>query len=80
MYNYQDSTSSVGAGLFFTSVVVLGSFISLNLVLAQIMYSFLEEDEKAKQRLALKTTYKKAILSRLDEKDKGKILNPSSVE
>ena len=50
MYNYQDSTSSVGAGLFFTSVVVLGSFISLNLVLAQIMYSFLEEDEKAKQR------------------------------
>ena len=48
MYNYQDATNSVGAACFFTFVVVLGSFITMNLVLAQIIHSFLQEDEKAK--------------------------------
>lgn len=48
MYNYQDATSGLGSAMFFTCVVILGSFISMNLVLAQMMYSFLQEDEKVK--------------------------------
>ena len=44
MYNYQDSVNSVTASVFFVSVVIIGSFISLNLVIAQIMHSFNEQD------------------------------------
>ena len=61
MYNYQDSSSEIGAALFFTFVVVLGSFISMNLVLAQIIHSFLDEDEKVKQSRELEKSYKQAI-------------------
>lgn len=69
MYIYQDSTSSVGAALFFIFVVVLGSFISMNLVLAQIMHSFLEEDEKVKQQARNEERYKKIIVDMFkDEK------------
>ena len=43
LYNYMDSSGSFTAIIFFILVVILGSFISLNLVLAQIMHSFIEE-------------------------------------
>ena len=48
MYNYMDATSAAGTAIFFILVVVLGSFIAMNLVLAQIMFSFLEEDMKTR--------------------------------
>ena len=48
MYNYMDATSAAGSAIFFILVVVLGSFIAMNLVLAQIMFSFLEEDMKTR--------------------------------
>ena len=48
MYNYMDATSAAGSAIFFILVVVLGSFIAMNLVLAQIMFSFIEEDEKTR--------------------------------
>ena len=44
MYNFMDATSAVGSAIFFILVVVLGNFIAMNLVLAQIMFSFVEED------------------------------------
>ena len=53
MYIYQDSTSSTGAAIFFIFVVLLGSFIAMNLVLAEIMHSFLNEDENIKNELAI---------------------------
>ena len=34
LYNFQDTTNSLGAAIFFALVVVIGSFVSLNLVLA----------------------------------------------
>ena len=49
MYNYQDSTNSVGAAFFFIFVVVFGSFIAMNLVLAHIMHSFIQEDDRQKK-------------------------------
>ena len=49
---------------------MLGSFIAMNLVLAQIMHSFLEEDEKVKQQMAFKERYEKVVVNMLAEKDK----------
>ena len=40
MYNYMDSSSHMTSIVFFVFVVILGNFLLLNLVLAQIMESF----------------------------------------
>ena len=40
MYNLTDADSSLFAGLYFTLLVVFGSFFLLNLILAVIMDSF----------------------------------------
>ena len=42
MYNYMDTSNSFMAACFFIMVVIFGAFVSLNLVLAQIMHSFLK--------------------------------------
>ena len=49
MYNYQDAVSYVTSSLFFLMVVILGAFVTVNLVLASIMHSFLEQENKQKQ-------------------------------
>ena len=50
MYNYQDTVSYITASVFFVFVILVGSFTTLNLVLAQIMNSFLKQEEKRKER------------------------------
>lgn len=52
MYNYQDTYSYATSSIFFCLVIIIGAFISLNLVLAMIMHSYLrtlEMDEQRKQ-------------------------------
>ena len=41
MYNYQDTVSYVTSSIFFVCVVILGAFVTVNLVLASIMNQFL---------------------------------------
>ena len=41
MYNYQDTVSYVSSAIFFVCVVILGAFVTVNLVLASIMNQFL---------------------------------------
>ena len=50
MYNYQDAVSYITSSLFFVMVVILGAFVTINLVLASIMHSFLEQENKQKQQ------------------------------
>ena len=40
MYNYSDSSGSTTSVIFFVFIVVLGSFFTMNLVLATIMDQF----------------------------------------
>ena len=49
MYTFMDSTG-VSASLFFTLVVVIGSFFLLNLFLAVIMETFIEISELEKDK------------------------------
>ena len=46
MYNYQDSVSYVTSTIFFSLMILIGAFISLNLVLAMIMHSYIETLEQ----------------------------------
>lgn len=50
MYTFMDATG-VSASLFFTLVVVVGSFFLLNLFLAVIMETFIEMSELEKDKL-----------------------------
>ena len=45
-YNYSDASDPTISIIFFTLVVVFGSFFTMNLVLAQIMDSFVQQQEK----------------------------------
>ena len=45
MYNYMDATLPAFTAIFFTLLVVIGSFFLLNLFLAVIMNTFSEIDE-----------------------------------
>jgi hypothetical protein len=58
MYNYYDSWNPVFVSLYFSCVVLLGSFFVLNLLLAAIYSSFSkvkasEEEKKREAKLAL---------------------------
>lgn len=57
MYNYMDSSGFI-AGLYFPSLVVIGSFFLLNLFLAVIMETFSEMNEKQKEKEQRKSTLK----------------------
>ena len=46
LYNYMDSTNRIGAFIFFTTIVIIGNFVTLNLFLAEVMHSFLEAEEE----------------------------------
>ena len=46
LYSYMDSANRVGAFLFFTTIVIIGNFVTLNLFLAEVMHSFLEAGEE----------------------------------
>lgn len=53
MYNYMDTTGTIYASIFFVMVVIIGAFVSLNLVLASIMDNYFKqslEQEEAKKR------------------------------
>ena len=60
MYNYMDCNSGPVSIIFFVLVVIIGNFLLLNLVLAQIMESFYasQEIEREKVELAAKKTQK----------------------
>lgn len=45
-YNYSDANDPTIAVIFFVSIVIMGAFFSMNLVLGQIIDSFNEEAEK----------------------------------
>ena len=54
MYNYYDCRNPVFVSLYFTIVVIMGSFFLLNLLLAAIYSNFMKvrkriEDEKDKE-------------------------------
>lgn len=51
MYNYSDANGPTISVIFFILIVILGSFFTMNLVLAQIMDSFNEQQE-AKEEAA----------------------------
>ena len=46
MYNIADASSYVGAALLLTPIVVIGSFLLLNLTLAIIVNEFQRKKEK----------------------------------
>ena len=46
MYNYQDTVSYTVSSIFFVALVIIGAFTTLNLVLAAIMHSYLEQEDK----------------------------------
>lgn len=46
MYSYQDTVSYTTSSIFFVALVIIGAFTTLNLVLAAIMHSYLEQDQK----------------------------------
>lgn len=60
MYNYMDANSNMFSVAFFVLVVFFGAFLALNLVLAQIMESFYdqERDVKIKAEFELKEKQK----------------------
>lgn len=62
MYNYQDTEGYVTSSIYFVAIVILGAFTSLNLVLAAIMHSFLQQEEILKAK-ALKEKRKAEALS-----------------
>jgi len=45
MYNYQDTAGYATSSIYFVMVIILGAFTSLNLVLASIMHSFLQQED-----------------------------------
>lgn len=49
MYNYQDTVSYALSSVFFVALVIIGAFTTLNLVLAAIMHSYLEQEELRKK-------------------------------
>ena len=44
MYNYQDTVSYTTSSIYFVLIVIIGAFTTLNLILAAIMHSYLQED------------------------------------
>ena len=44
MYNYSDASSPFLSSAFFILLVIFGSFFALNLVLAEVMVSFYEQE------------------------------------
>jgi hypothetical protein len=51
MYNYMDSSSAPFSIFFFVTLVIFGSFFTLNLLLAVIMESFAEQQAKKEKQL-----------------------------
>ena len=50
MYSYQDTVSYAISSIYFMMIVIIGAFITLNLVLAAIMHSYLKQEEREKQK------------------------------
>ena len=50
MYNYQDSVGYATSSIFFVLVIIIGAFMSQNLVLAMIMHSYIETVEGIEER------------------------------
>ena len=53
MYNFSDGDSPVMSVVFFGSLVIFGAFFALNLLLAQIMFSFGAQKELQKKQAEL---------------------------
>ena len=53
MYNFSDSSGAITSVIFFVFIVVLGSFFTMNLVLATIMDQFqkTQQDTKKEEEL-----------------------------
>ena len=46
MYNYQDTVGNATSSIYFVVLIIIGSFTSLNLILASIMHSYLTQEKK----------------------------------
>ena len=49
MYNYMDTSGSLKSSIYFIFLVILGAFTTLNLILASIMHSYLQQEAKEKE-------------------------------
>ncbi len=50
MYSYMDTSGSLASSIYFIFLVILGAFTTLNLILASIMHSYLEQEAKEKEK------------------------------
>ena len=74
MYNYQDTVSYTTSSIFFVILIILGAFTTLNLVLAAIMHTYLEQEGKEKNTVERDIHKKKKDLAL------KKMLGPTSSE
>ncbi len=49
MYSYMDTSGSLASSIYFIFLVIIGAFTTLNLILAAIMHSYLEQEAKEKE-------------------------------
>ena len=50
MYSYMDTSGSLKSSIYFIFLVIIGAFTTLNLILAAIMHSYLEQEAKEKEK------------------------------
>ena len=81
MYNYMDTVSVALSTIYFNIVVLIGSFVALNLVLASIMEAFLDEEDtnvQDKMQEAQKEKRKRIGHSFLSSTEKGEDETPGA--
>jgi len=82
MYNYMDTTGTIQASIFFVMVVVIGAFVSLNLVLASIMDNYfkqsLEQEEAKKRELDQIKKGQKLLKDQQEHRDRESARNVAS--
>jgi len=71
MYNYSDTYSYPTAALYFAFVIILGAFTTLNLVLAAIMHSYLQQETEMQEKEKLAREKQQKILSALGASSSG---------
>lgn len=66
MYNYGDAYSPTISSIFFLTVILLGALIAVNLVLAQIMYEFIDAKDINEEKELRKKVKQAAEIAKLE--------------
>ena len=66
MYNYGDAYSPTISSIFFLTVILLGALIAVNLVLAQIMYEFIDAKDINEEKEMRKKVKQAAEIAKLE--------------